>query len=319
MVFTKIFRRLIFVLSGCLCLSCSAYRICQVEVLQPASLQLEQGKRVVLIDRNIHFNTGSLTVKGEIPELEESNLYRQFADGMNAMIEETGHLDSLRTLEPGQTVLLNEGNFPPHLSQDSIRRICQAAMADYVASIEIQYYSVADSYLKNNWLLCLYDPDSVNIVDSVFLRTVVAAVDDVPEDVLNNIIASFGEQGATYAWRLVPFWAETERRIYNNGKLLRLGDFLLRDNKTEEAIKIWTAALQLSPKTAVRAGINLAWIYENAGDFEQALDILKQMQTLATKEKLNNDVTVYLGEYMQVIKKRIKEFQLLISAENKDL
>lgn len=74
--------------------------------------------------------------------------------------------------------------------------------------------------------------------------------------------------------------------MYTSGKVLRLGDTFLRHGDSEEAFNIWTGALKLTPKTAVQAGINLGWLYENAGDFEQARDILSECRKLAEENKL---------------------------------
>ena len=101
--------------------------------------------------------------------------------------------------------------------------------------------------------------------------------DNIPECIRN----SFWEAGMISGRHLVPSWQKTQRRVYTSGKVLRLGDTFLRHGDSEEAFNIWTGDLKLTPKTAVQAGINLGWLYENAGDFEQARDILSECRKLA--------------------------------------
>ena len=100
---------------------------------------------------------------------------------------------------------------------------------------------------------------------------------------------------------LVPSWQKTQRRVYTSGKVLRLGDTFLRHGDSEEAFNIWTGALKLTPKTAVQAGINLGWLYENAGDFEQARDILSECRKLAEENKLKGEEVNYLKDYLEII------------------
>lgn len=54
------------------------------------------------------------------------------------------------------------------------------------------------------------------------------------------------------------------------------GDIFYRQNDVEQAMKLWEAATKERPETAVQAYLNLAWLSENQGDFEQAIALLKK-------------------------------------------
>ena len=69
---------------------------------------------------------------------------------------------------------------------------------------------------------------------------------------------------------------------------------------------------------AIKAGLNLAWVYENAGDIEQALQILKETKQIAENENLDNKTTVYLNDYLKIIEKRTEQIKKLDEQIKKD-
>ena len=64
--------------------------------------------------------------------------------------------------------------------------------------------------------------------------------------------------------------------------------------------------------------MNLAWVYENAGDIEQALQILKETKQIAENENLDNKTTVYLNDYLKIIEKRTEQIKKLDEQIKKD-
>lgn len=121
-----------------------------------------------------------------------------------------------------------------------------------------------------------------------------------------------------YAGRIVPHWKESERRIYRFGKVVRMGYIYYKAEKLDEAIDIWSVAGQ-SPSQAIKSGLNLAWVYENAGDMEQALQILQTTKQLAEKENIHNKTTVYLDEYLKIVEKRAEQVERLDEQIKKDI
>ena len=69
---------------------------------------------------------------------------------------------------------------------------------------------------------------------------------------------------------------------------------------------------------AIKAGLNLAWVYENAGDIEQALQILKETRQIAENENLDNKTAVYLNDYLKIIEKRTEQIKKLDEQIKKD-
>ena len=92
---------------------------------------------------------------------------------------------------------------------------------------------------------------------------------------------------------------------------MKIGDLFLQKNDVEEARKLWEAATQLSPGTALKAYINLAWLSENEGNFAAALEVLQKAQKLASAEKISSKDKTYLEEYIEILKKRIQEMQII--------
>ena len=90
-----------------------------------------------------------------------------------------------------------------------------------------------------------------------------------------------------------------------------MGDVLWQSGKQDEAIKIWKVLLKQSNKRGLKAGINLAWAYESNGDFDRALECLNRSEAIAKEKKITNLSSHYLKWYLQVIKERIKQRDIL--------
>lgn len=318
--FTQILRRLMVVLlSGLMC-SCTAYRTFHVEVLQPAIFPVSKGCRIAILDRNIHYENSPLVIAKEEEDLTENRLFEYFVEGLNSVNADVDWVDTLVTLPIPSFDSIPIKAIPGILPADSVKRLCRIYNSDYLASIELQQYSIIKSQISNYCYLRLYSSLSGEVQDSVILRHHIARLEDAMEDIKQGIIFCFWYQGTLYGQRIIPLWQETERRVYDCGKILGVGDALFQNDRIDEALNIWESALRFSPKTSVRARINIAWIYEKEGEFERALEILQEGDQMA-KEKniLNNDV-LYLRKYISMINNRIlqsrKLDQVIIPAEN---
>ena len=299
MVFTKIFRRLILGLWGATLCSCTTYRTLSIEILQPAGFHIEQGKKLALLERNIRNENSILTFMKNIPELDREYLFEDFCEGVKFIWETSGYKDAIICLKEQEMGYWNQSSTPPPFAPDSIMNMCRNFHVDYLLSIELQYYDNADpgGEINTIWFTRLYDKEQGEPVDSVKIsfkldQEKLGEFDNIPECIRN----SFWEAGMISGRHLVPSWQKTQRRVYTSGKVLRLGDTFLRHGDSEEAFNIWTGALKLTPKTAVQAGINLGWLYENAGDFEQARDILSECRKLAEENKLKGEEVNYLKD-----------------------
>lgn len=288
--------------------SCSAYRSLQIEVLQPASIEVERGKRVAFMDRNIRQEDSPLLFVD--PESEKS-LFREFARGINHVFTEMEY-DTLILLAERDRTLLPENVYPYTIPTDTVNSLCRKFNMEYIISLEMQYYEVRRHIVTCKWLVRLYKSGCHAPLDSIILSGFLPDMEYEDMDLLfQDIQIACWDKGASYAKRITPYWEQTERRVYGQGKVLGLGDVFLQEGKTEEAIRIWKGACELSGKRAIQAGINLAWVYEDSGDFARALGFLEWAEKLAGENRINNQTTVYLQEYLQIIRQRIEQQKIL--------
>lgn len=291
--------------------SCSGYRTLSVDVMQPAKVGIEPGIPIALMDRNIRVSDDIHHLLAKYGDIDRNNLFVEFVDGMRYVLEESNFSDTLVPLMFQEVTLHEKGFFPLPMEADTVKSLCRRFGVGYLAVLELQYYRTAGQQLNNNWLLRLYRADSGCPIDSLALCNHIGRHTDHTEEFLENVLAGAWEKGSEYARRIVPYWEPTGRRVYNGGKVLRLGDYYLREGNIDKAIEVWSAALKLSPKIAIRAAIDLAWIYENAGDFRQAAGILEEAEDLAESRELKNAAVDYLRKYVQVIHQRIEKSKVL--------
>lgn len=308
MVFTQILRGLILGLVPSLFISCASYRVLQVEVLQPAKVQIGKEKRIALLDRGIRLKDSPVVFQD--PDVE-TGLIREFANGLNNTFVEMEY-DTLTILTSRDRYVVDNNAFPLPFPADTISSLCRKFNTDYVISVEMQYFENVKDLLAVKWFMRLYQNGVAAPVDSVTLVNVLPLIDQIDNyGLLQEIEVACWDEGSNYARRIVPYWTETARRIYTQGKVLRMGDVFMQENKTDEAIEIWEGACKLSGKTAIQARINLAWIYENAGDFDTALGFLQEAVKIAQEKNMNGQLTDYLQKYLLAIRQRILHQELL--------
>lgn len=308
MVFTQILRGLILGLVPSLFISCASYRVLQVEVLQPAKVQIGKEKRIALLERGIRLKDSPVVFQD--PDVE-TGLIREFANGLNNTFVEMEY-DTLTILTSRDRYVVDNNAFPHPFPADTISSLCRKFNTDYVISVEMQYFENVKDLLAVKWFMRLYQNGVAAPVDSVTLVNVLPLIDQIDNyGLLQEIEVACWDEGSNYARRIVPYWTETARRIYTQGKVLRMGDVFMQENKTDEAIEIWEGACKLSGKTAIQARINLAWIYENAGDFDTALGFLQEAVKIAQEKNMNGQLTDYLQKYLLAIRQRILHQELL--------
>lgn len=310
MVLTQIIRRLIIIsVVVVFSTSCASYRTIQIEVLRPAQIQVEAGKKIALLDRNIHRKDGPIVFQDKT---EEAGLIKDFARGMNYVLVEMNY-DTIIPLPGHKRVEIGKGLCPFPLPMDTILTLGNQYLADYIVSLELQYYVLGRYTIECKWGIRLYKWGESEPLDFIVMSNVIdqPVYPDDSKYLLEAIRGAFWDEGAAYARRIIPYWEETERRVYHHGKILRLGDVLWQNGNTEEAMKLWKAAYEKSDKTAIPAGINMAWALENKGDFDSALKYLQEVEKLAKHEKVREDISVYIRKYIKNIKLRIEQRDIL--------
>lgn len=290
-------------------ISCTTYRVMQVEVLEPAAVPLAKGSRVALFDRNIQKegNAVQFADPGVGNELQVA-----FGDGMNHCFVEMGY-DTVMLLGNYRQMRVADIGAVEALPEDTVRAFCRRYDADFVASLEMMAYDYEEDDILCQWFLRLYGAEGGMAVDLVVLE------ERLPEesftidsyDLLDYLAGLFWDAGVSYARRLVPTWNAVERRIYRQGRVLALGEAYWRNGQDAEAEEVWQRASRLSGKTAVQAYVNLAWLQESREDFACALELLREAERIAQEENVSGGVADYVDEYIRILEKRLRERDIL--------
>lgn len=313
MVFTQILCRIAFLLWVSTLVSCTTYRTLPIEILEPAKIVLEPGKKVALLDRNIRYPDHKKMFINYIPELDRAYAFQEFSNGINYILTGSNYLDTALLLQEKGSSFVPDSTMPSPLNIDSVRSLCETFHVDYLISVEVQFYNMENrgSELKNNWFIRLYAKDKTSPLDSILLQDRIDEAYISNEEFAYYVLDGTWGLGVNYAERIVPHWGQTERRVYCKGKVLGVGDACLQANNPEEAYRIWFGAMQIPGKTAILAAMNLAWLYENNTDFEGALSFLLQAQKMASTVKIDTGEKNYLEQYIEIIRKRIADKELL--------
>ena len=311
---TQIFRKLIYSWVFFWLASCTAYRVMPVEVLEPAQYPLQQSKQIGILDQHICQVLSSDVFLNHSSEINRDNLFDEFAKGIKYIYSGVHPDDSVIVLRNRRVFWQADSICPHALAPDSICEVCHKLGIDYLISLEAVYYHITERAedFSTRWLVRLYSAEAPHIVDSLLLIDSIGQGYYAEEqEMVGRIRVGAWDMGANYARRILPSWVHTERRIYCQGKILRVGDALLLNGREEEAIRIWENAIKLENKTALRAGINLAWVYENAGEFGQAEALLQKALNLARRLQIKRGDKTYIEYYLQIIRQRRERLTVL--------
>lgn len=315
MVSVKVFRRLtgIFLLAAnLLFIGCSSFRTFEIEVLEPAPLTLTAGKKIGFLDRNIRSVIDSSFILYTYPGITPDDLAFMFYTGLSETLAAEGNIDSLQRMYGKKTIYKQENIFPGVADPLYIRNICQSLDLNYIVALEYYYYDSDEQKgkLDNNYCIRLYGA-SGEVLDSVRYREdLVFILMNEELDFVEYMRERARERGMEYAVRMVPHWERTVRRIYQGGKILRMGDMFF-ETQPEQAVKLWEAATKRPSKQAIQAYINLAWVAENQGDFQKAYALLEKASLVAQEKKMRNTDVIYLEKYKKIIRERIEHVKKL--------
>lgn len=314
--YTQLFNRLpagIILLLGCLFVSCSSYRSFPVDVLKPAPITLGKGAYIGYWDRNIRCTADSSFILYHQEGVTPPELSFLFYQGVNAVWNQNREGDSLMALSGRYVSYVDRDTFPRPAPPSEIKRLCYTFGVDYLVTLEMFDYHLDMDLQKiySNYYVRLYSRFSGLPIDSVIFREDLYPYLTEEYEYIDYIADQAWRNGTLYAERFTPSWKEVRRRVYNRQKVLRMGDIFFLNNNVEQAENLWKSATKLSPRVALQAYVNLAWMYENEGDFEQSRQMLQQALELARKHRIDNAVVTYIGEYLTTIEERIKEIDLI--------
>ena len=293
--------------------ACRSYQELQVDTLKPAEFNLKDQARLVLVDRKIVHQRDHLSSKTlrDALGVTRDDLVNFFYIGLEDGLAWGEKKMTLERLYGMNKVVVDDEYVAPPLIMASILNSTHLTMPDYVLSVEYCRFYLPENgrvELSNNLVLCLYDPMSGEMLDSLVSNRLYAQTRRNPLDPHASVREYMYQKGWSYAERLVPVWVPSTRRIYENHRLLKTGHYFFIKDDLTRAKTFWEAALKLKPDTSVKAAVNLAWLHEREGDFDLALQLLLQAQKRLQEEgtKKNTDTT-YLEDYIKILQQRIED------------
>ena len=280
--------------------------------MEPARLTLRQDNKIGFWDRNIRPQCDSSFLLSRYPGISSDELAYVFYSALQEALGESG-TDSLQPIAGKDKRYVPDQSLPSPVAPLTLNELGRHFGMDYIVSLEKIGYRVdmPEKYVKHDLFLRLYDCALGEILDSVFYENDLREAMVNEYELVDYINGMIEEQGTKYARRLKPYWLAVERRIYNSGRVLKMGDLFFLRNDQEQAKRLWKAATRQTPRQAVRGYLNLAWLYEMEGDFFMAGQMLQKGMEVAEEKGLDNADTDYLKMYMKVIVKRIKDRALL--------
>lgn len=295
-----------------LCTSCAGYRTLQVDVLEPAVVTLGKDKKIGFWDRNIRSQYDSSFVFNSYSGISSDELAYVFYSVLQEALKES-ETDTMQFVSGKNKRYVPDREIPAPLAAGKFVEIGRRFGMDYIVALEKTGYRIdpAEKHVKFDLFLRLYDCRRGDAPDSVLYEN------DLKEALMSGYALAdcmkelMEERGNEYVCRLKPYWQTVERRVYNGGRVLKMGDVFFLRNDREQAKRLWEAATRLTPGQAVRGCLNLAWLYEMEEDFSAAERMLQQGLRIAEEKGLDNADTDYLKMYMKVIVKRIKDRALL--------
>ncbi|WP_294139496.1 DUF6340 family protein [uncultured Sanguibacteroides sp.] len=307
---------ILFLVFSCLT-SCVGYRLLDIDVLEPADRELKQGDiKILFLDRKLIYRSDSLSLRElrNLSGLIREDLVECFYDGFQAGIH-----NSAKKVVLGRAIGLNnrymsDTTNPAPLTLSELQTVNKGSYS-YVLGVESCMFRLYDRYnavVDNALFLRLYDTESNQPIDTMhsnILRSAITAGEDI-----NAICDFYYQLGIEYAKHLVPTWQPEKRRIYLGNNTLKLGYYFLKDEKYDQAYEIWSAALHMRPLVAVKATVNLAWLYERQGNFQGAIDLLNAaLEHMEKYNVKNSNISEYIENYIQILNQRIKDDRKLLN------
>lgn len=290
--------------------ACSGYRLVQIDVLKPASSNAIKGDlNIVFLDRKyVHqSDAGSVSDLKKSLNLTREDLVNCFYDGLRDGFRNGGKPVTLEKAIGLTTTVVEDSVVPSPLSPMEVKAIGRQGSATHVLALDYCIFRLDPGsrvFLNNNLLLHLYRVSDGQIVDTIHSEFLQNANGFEEDDEVATICEFFYQKGRACAAEIVPTWIPTERRIYTGDNLLKLGYYYMKDENFEEAYRLWSVLLNMKPVKAAKAANNIAWLYEQNGNFKGAIVLLETaLQQLKGQHK-ENGISEYLETYIQVLKQR---------------
>lgn len=292
--------------------SCSSYRTMDIEVMKPAEVYLTETGKLGYWDRNIRKAADTSFALYHYEGISPDQLSFLFYTGISEGWAENGGMDTMPVLYGKQTMFVTGEGFPARVLPEQLKQIGIELGLSYLVVLENYTYQLKTENHQTDcrYYIRLYSCHTGEVLDSLIYT------EDLTECLYNGDFQDYmqwlaHQKGREYAQRLSPYWEADSRRIYNGGKILRTGDYLFTMGNTEEALKLWKAVICRKPQEALKGYLNIAWFYENQGEFDMAKEMLLEAWQLADKNHIRNRDVDYLNEYLKSIDIRIQDKKTL--------
>lgn len=305
----------VYVIFFCLWgISCSSYRTLNIEILQAPHIAIDSGKHIAFLDRNIIYKNDSAFFLYDYEGIGRNDLTYLFYTGIRDAFLDSEKFDSLMPMSGVKPVYIEDVLQAPAFHNSDIRKVCDVFGLDYLIVLENSCYRTnpKEQTVSHDFFIRLYSREAAYPIDSVVYSDDLTGILSDDYDFVNYISTNSYLKGLKYGHRIVPYWENNVRRVYNRGKIMRMADIFLQNNETDEALNLWEAMTHSSDRKALQACLNMAWVYENSGDFNAAAKLLEQAEELLKSGiKTSSGEIDYLNEYQNIIRQRIKGGDLM--------
>ena len=295
---------------GLMLAACGHYRVLRVEVLQPAALE-PVGESFLFVDRGV-VHEGDTLQAAELRAalgVDRAELLDCLYDGLRGGLSWGGKEVERATMP---RAIVADSCLPPPMTPAEVDSAAgEKSAARLVTADYCRFRRVGREVdLEGNVLLRVYDLSTGALLDSLLSDRLQADVEIAGEDYRGTIREFFYQKGWSLAEYLCPTWVPTERRIYLGRPLLDVGNYFLERGDDARAAEIWTAALKRGRGVATRAAVNMAWLLERDGDFEEAIALLEQAL------ERNAGPRAYIRERLQSLRQRLEDSDKLMNQLN---
>jgi tetratricopeptide (TPR) repeat protein len=281
-----------------------------VDVLRPAALTPRGDEnKFIFVDRGIVHAGDTLFAKdlketlrvtrGDLVE----HFYRGLQDGLQWGIKKT----RIERLVVARVTHVADSLVPPALTREEVAAFAGDREASLLLTVDYCTFRLVNRNqvnLEDNMLLRVYDVATGTLIDTLVSDRLAAEMSFTEENYSGSIGEFFYQKGWSYAEYLTPAWIPVERRIYAGHKLLNLGCYFLETNRPEQAGEVWATALRRKPSIAARAAVNVAWLLERDGEFEEAARLLEDTLDRVGSRHLRDSLRQYIRQQIEALKQR---------------
>jgi len=307
----------IVLVCGLLC-SCGGYREIQVDVLRPAGLEMgEKPSYLVFLDRKFvhHADVADAHVLERALGLSREKVVRCFYDGLRDGFREGVRKVTLEQAIGLRNTVVEDTMIPPLLSPMEVQTTGKYGVASHVLTLDYCRFRLDDGriVLDDNLLLHLYRVTDGQVVDTLHSTWTEEDESYFGQDDATAICNFFYRKGRDCAAEITPSWMKTKRRIYTGNRWLKMGYYYLKEERFKDAYRLWSALLDERSSRAARAAVNMAWLYEQQGNFRGALNLLEAATKQLRSESKRGELLEYIESAIEVLRQREQDDKKILN------